>query len=433
MNVHIPIGNLTPIENLENYMARLGQKAQAAANTLRLASSAQKETALRAMADAVRARTADIAAANDKDMAAGTAKGLTSALLDRLKLDAGRIEAIACGLDAIAALPDPVGIEDKRWTRPNGLTISKVRVPIGVLGIIYESRPNVTADAGALCVKSGNACILRGGSESAHSSGAIFNALQAGLRAADMPEDAVQMIATTDRAAVGHLLSGLGGTVNLIIPRGGKSLIARVQQDARVPVLAHLEGLCHTYVHKQADPDMALDIVLNAKMRRTGVCGATETLIIDETVAAKILPIIAKGLIDLGCELRGDEAACALISDMSAATPEDWATEYLDAIISIKIVPGIEEALAHIAHYSSGHTDAIITDDAQAAERFLADVDSAICVHNASTQYADGGEFGFGAEIGIATGRLHARGPVGAEHLTTYKYAVHGTGQTRPK
>ncbi len=427
MSAHIAI------ENLENYMAGLGEKAVQAANILRLASPAQKEAALRAMAQAVRASAGEIIAANDKDMAAGTAKGLTGAMMDRLKLDSGRIEAIASGLEAIAALPDPVGLEEKRWTRPNGLTIAKVRVPIGVLGIIYESRPNVTADAGALCLKSGNACILRGGSESAHSSGAIYTALQAGLRAADLPEHAIQMIGTTDRAAVGHLLSGLSGCVSLIIPRGGKSLIARVQQDARVPVLAHLEGLCHTYVHKDANPDMAREIVVNAKMRRTGVCGATETLIMDEAIAASCLPAIAKELTELGCELRGDEAACALISNMNAATEDDWATEYLDAIISVKIVSGMDDALAHIARYSSAHTDAIITDNDAAAARFLADIDSAICVHNASTQYADGGEFGFGAEIGIATGRLHARGPVGAEQLTTYKYAVHGTGQTRPK
>ena len=424
--------DLSPINDLQTYMDGLGAKAKAGASALRLASEDQKNRALLAMAGHIRANADEILAANKKDMDAGKDKGLSAAMLDRLLLDAGRIEGIASGLEAIAALPEPVGIEDKRWTRPNGLTIAKVRVPIGVIGIIYESRPNVTADAGALCVKSGNAAILRGGSESAHSSGAIHACLTAGLEDADLPASAIQMIATTDRTAVGMLLSGLNDSVSLIIPRGGKNLIARVQADARVPVLAHLEGLCHTYVHAKADPQMAIDIVANAKMRRTGVCGATETLLIDKAIAPSLLPLITDALTDLGCELRGDLRARELAIGINSATDEDYATEYLDAILSVKVTDDIDDALAHIARYSSGHTDAIVTGDDAAAKRFLAEVDSAICVHNASTQYADGGEFGFGAEIGIATGRIHARGPVGAEHLTTYKYAVIGNGQTRP-
>ncbi len=422
----------SPINDLQTYMDGLGVKAKAGARALRLASKAQKNKALLAMAAHIRAQSGEILQANAKDMEAGKAKGLSAAMLDRLLLDGGRIEGIAGGLEAIAALPEPVGVEDKRWTRPNGLTIAKVRVPIGVIGIIYESRPNVTADAGALCVKSGNAAILRGGSESAHSSGAIHACLTAGLEEAGLPASAIQMIATTDRAAVGMLLSGLNDSVSLIIPRGGKNLIARVQADARVPVLAHLEGLCHTYVHAKADPQMAIDIICNAKMRRTGVCGATETLLIDKAIAPKLLPLITDALTDLGCELRGDDRARELAIGINPVTDDDYATEYLDAILSVKVTDDIDDALGHISRYSSGHTDAIVTADDAAAARFLAEVDSAICVHNASTQYADGGEFGFGAEIGIATGRIHARGPVGAEHLTTYKYAVMGNGQTRP-
>lgn len=427
------MNDMTPIKDLKGYMDDLGARARAASDILRLATPAQKVTALTAMAKHVRASADVIISANEKDMAAGKAKGLTGAMMDRLKLDAGRIEGVAKGLEAIAALPDPVGMEDARWTPDNGLNIAKVRVPIGVLGIIYESRPNVTADAGALCVKSGNACILRGGSESAHSSGAIHKALAAGLKDAGLPEDAIQMIATTDRAAVGLLLAGLNDTVSLIIPRGGKSLIERVQTDARVPVLAHLEGLCHTYVHNAASAAMATDVVLNAKMRRTGICGATETLIMDSDIAASLLPEITSKLIALGCEVRGDKRAQAIADAINPASEDDWSTEYLDAILSVKIVDGLDAALAHIGRYSSNHTDAIITDDEAIAAKFLASVDSAIVVHNASTQYADGGEFGFGAEIGIATGRLHARGPVGAEHLTTYKYTVQGHGQTRPR
>ena len=329
-------------------------------------------------------------------------------------------------------MDDPVGAVDKTWTQPNGLKFAKVRVPIGVIGMIYESRPNVTADAGALCLKSGNACILRGGSESARSNRAIHTALMAGLEEAGLPQTAIQLIQTTDRAAVGLLLQGLGECVDLIIPRGGKSLIARVQKDARVPVLAHLEGLCHSYVDGRADIAKALEVVENAKLRRTGVCGSTETLLVDVAIAADFLPQIHVRLTARDCELRGDARACAITPDITPATDEDFRTEHLAAILNVAIVGGVEGALAHIAEYSSGHTDAIITEDAQAAQRFLNDVDSAIVVHNASTQYADGGEFGFGAEIGIATGRLHARGPVGAEHLTTYKYQIRGDGQTRP-
>jgi len=426
------MNDLSPINDLSSYMDSLGKKAKTAAAALRLASAETKSDALKAMAKHIRGSVDEILSANSKDMSAGTDKGLSSAMLDRLLLDANRVEGIAKGLESIAVMPDPVGTEDKRWTPDNGINIAKVRVPIGVIGIIYESRPNVTADAGALCLKSGNAAILRGGSESAHSSAAIHAALRAGLKDAGLPEEAIQMIATTDRAAVGLLLAGLNDCVSLIIPRGGKNLIARVQADARVPVLAHLEGLCHTYVHNDANMDMATEIVLNAKMRRTGICGATETLIVDAKIAKTFLPIITEKLTALGCELRGDSRAQALVPSINSASDDDYATEYLDAILSVKISDGIDDALSHIARYSSNHTDAIITANEDAAERFLAQVDSAICVHNASTQFADGGEFGFGAEIGIATGRIHARGPVGAEHLTTYKYALRGTGQTRP-
>ena len=430
------MNEMTPInsadKNLIGYMDDLGTRAKRSSQTLRLASSQDKSAALMAIARHIRQSAESIKAANQQDCAAAKTKGLSGAMLDRLYLDEGRIESIAQSMEDIAALPDPVGVEDKRWPRPNGLTIAKLRVPIGVIGIIFESRPNVTADAGALCLKSGNSCILRAGSESALSSRAIHGCIQAGLTEAGLDPDCVQLIATTDRAAVGHLLSGLNGCVDMIIPRGGKSLIARVQADARVPVLAHLEGLCHSYVHSAAEPDMAYDIVLNAKMRRTGVCGATETLIMDDAIAKTQLARITQGLTELGCTLRGDQRAITLCSAIEPASEDDWSTEYLDSIISVKIVDNIDGALTHIERYSSGHTDAIITQDQSAADRFIASVDSAIVMHNASTQFADGGEFGFGAEIGIATGRLHARGPVGAEHLTTYKYAVLGSGQTRP-
>lgn len=422
----------TPDTDLNAYMSALGDSAKKAAKALRLASAEIKAQALQAMAENIRESEAAILAANAKDMQNGQAKGLSDAMLDRLELTPERIEAIAAGLEAIAALPDPVGAIDESWEQPSGLKISKVRAPIGVIGMIYESRPNVTADAGALCLKSGNACILRGGSESAESNRAIHAALCAGLETLGLPQTAIQLIATTDRAAVGELLGGLNGSVDMIIPRGGKSLIARVQQDARVPVLSHLEGLNHSYVHSSADIDKARALVMNAKMRRTGICGATETLLIDKEIAYTALPVLAHPLIEAGCELRGDATACALIPDMQAATDMDYATEHHSAILNVKIVEDIDAALAHIDHYGSDHTDCIITEDAEAAARFLNDVDSAIVMHNTSTQFADGGEFGFGAEIGIATGRLHARGPVGAQHLTTYKYTVESDGQVRP-
>jgi len=418
---------------LETDMKILGTQAREATNALRLASRAQKSDALRAMSKHIRAQAASILAANAEDCAAAEAKGLSAAMIDRLKLDTSRVEGIAKSLEDIAAMDDPVGAVDKTWTQPNGIEFAKVRVPIGVIGMIYESRPNVTADAGALCLKSGNACILRGGSESARSNRAIHAALMAGLEESGLPKTAIQLIQTTDRAAVGLLLQGLSGCVDLIIPRGGKSLIARVQSDARVPVLAHLEGLCHSYVDGGADVAKALDIVENAKLRRTGVCGSTETLLIDAAIANAFLPQIHARLSARDCEFRGDMRACAITPDISAATDADFRTEHLAAILNVAVVDGIEGALSHISEYSSGHTDAIITEDADAALRFLNDVDSAIVIHNASTQFADGGEFGFGAEIGIATGRLHARGPVGAEHLTTYKYQLRGNGQIRPK
>ncbi len=417
--------------DLQKYMGELGTQAKAASATLRLASEAQRNMALNAMAEEIRAYEADILSANTADMSAAESKGLSAAMLDRLKLDADRVAGIAKGLDDIAALSDPVGAVEKSWTQPNGLIFHKVRVPIGVIGMIYESRPNVTADAGGLCVKSGNACVLRGGSESARSNAAIHAALQAGLTQARLPETSINLVNTTDRAAVGEMLRGLNETIDIIIPRGGKGLVARVQEDARVPVLAHLEGLNHSYVHTDANMKMALQLIENAKLRRTGVCGSTETLLVDYLIADSFLPLL-KGQIGEHCELRGDSRAQKVLPGITPATDADFATEHLAAILNIAVVDGLNDALAHIAKYGSGHTDAIITEDAGAAQTFLDSVDSAIVLHNASTQYADGGEFGFGAEIGIATGRLHARGPVGAEHLTTYKYQVRGTGQARP-
>ena len=419
------------IDNLDSYMKLLSTNARKAADTLRLASGEARTNAILAMAVEVRSAVPEILSANTKDMIAGKDKGLTPAMLDRLKLTNERVENIAQGLEAVAALPDPIGAEDERWTRPNGLTIAKIRTPLGVIGMIYESRPNVTADAASLCIKSANTCILRGGSEALHSNVAIHSAIIKGLKSAGLPETCVQYVGTTDRDAVGSMLAGLDGNIDLIIPRGGKSLVGRVQKDARVPVLAHLEGRNHTYIHVDADPDMARDIIVNAKMRRTGICGATETLLLDKA-ALDMLPMLANALMKAGCELRGDAAACAKVNDISPASPQDFMTEHLDAILNIKVVDGLEAALAHIDQYGSNHTDAIITENADVAKTFLTKVDSAIVMHNASTQYADGGEFGFGAEIGIATGRLHARGPVGAQHLTSYKYQVLGTGQTRP-
>jgi len=410
----------------------MGKAARRAARQLALASSETKNKALGHMAQAIRADAALIARENAADLEAARTKDLKSSFVDRLTLTPERIEAMARGLDEIAALPDPVGHVTESWTRPNGLRIARVRVPIGVIGIIYESRPNVTADAGALAMKSGNAAILRGGSDSYRSSAAIVTALQRGLAEAGLPKEAIQMVPTMDRDAVGLLLSGLDGTVDLIVPRGGKSLVARVQQEARVPVFSHLEGICHVYVDKAAELDMAKQIVRNAKMRRTGICGAAETILVDRAVAATHLKPLIATLADAGCEVRGCAETQAADPRVTKASEEDWSTEYLDAIVSMKVVAGLDAAMDHIARYGSQHTDAIITADEAAARRFLTEVDSAITLHNASTQFADGGEFGFGAEIGIATGRLHARGPVGLEQLTTFKYQVSGTGQIRP-
>ena len=420
------------VTQLETQMLAMGRAARDAAAALREASPEQKNKALLAAANALQASQAVILAANDQDMSAAAARNLSPALMDRLKLDAKRVEAAAKGVAEVAALADPVGRELARWQRPNGLDIARVSTPIGVIGIIYESRPNVTADAGALCLKSGNVAILRGGSESLHSSRAIHAALVEGLRAADLPAGAIQLVPTTDRAAVGYMLAGLNGAIDMIVPRGGKSLVARVQTEARVPVLAHLEGICHTYVHEKADLSMARTIVLNAKMRRTGVCGATETLLIDRSILGTHLKPILDDLVAAGCEIRGDDEVRALFPSAKPATDEDWRTEYLDSIIAVRAVRGVEEAIVHIATYGSQHTESIVTEDRAAAERFLSALDSAIVMHNASTQFADGGEFGMGAEIGIGTGKLHARGPVGVEQLTTFKYVVRGTGQTRP-
>lgn len=411
-------------------VAEMGLAARRAAPLLANAPTAAKNQALTAAAQALRARTADILAANARDMTAARAKGLSGAMLDRLLLDGKRIEAMAQGLEAIAALDDPVGEVLARWTRPNGLVIERVSVPLGTIGVIYESRPNVTADAGALCLKAGNAVILRGGSESLHSSAAIHQCLVMGLRAAGLPEAAIQLVPTADRGAVGAMLTR-PDLIDIIVPRGGKSLIARVQAESRVPVIAHLEGLCHVYVDRAADPAKARAIVMNAKMRRTGICGAMETLLVDRA-AASLLPVMLDDLAKAGCELRGGADVQAMDQRVKPAAEADWSTEYLDAILSVRLVDGLDGALAHIARYGSHHTDSIVTEDAETAARFLAEVDSAIVMHNASTQFADGGEFGMGAEIGISTGRLHARGPVGLEQLTTYKYVVRGDGQVRP-
>jgi glutamate-5-semialdehyde dehydrogenase len=413
-------------------MEAMGKAARAAATALAATPGEQRNAALEAAAATLRARSADIIEANARDMAGGAERGLSGAMLDRLMLDEERVEAMAQGIETIIALRDPVGRVLDEWERPNGLRIQRVAVPLGVIGIIYESRPNVTADAAALCIKSGNAVILRGGSESFHSSHAIYECLRAGLEAAGVPGEAVQMVATTDRAAVGFLLSSMAQWVDVVVPRGGKNLIKRVQDEARVPVIGHLEGICHVYVHEDADPEIARDIVVNAKMRRTGICGAAETLLIDEAAAERMLPSICAALTDAGCEIRGDERVREICPDAIAATEEDWPKEYLDAVIAARVVDGIDAAVEHIRRYGSGHTESIITRNDEAAEQFFRDVDSSIVLQNASTQFADGGEFGFGAEIGIATGRIHARGPVGADQLTSYKYVVRGSGQVRP-
>jgi glutamate-5-semialdehyde dehydrogenase len=418
--------------DIATVMGAIGRSARAAARVLALADTARKDAALAALAAALRARRTEILAANAEDLAEARSSGATAAFLDRLRLDDRGVDAMADGLDVIRGLADPVGTVMEAWTRPNGMRIERVRVPLGVVGVIYESRPNVTADAGALCLKAGNAVILRGGSESFRSTRAIHAAMAEGLRSAGLPEDAIQLVPTRDRAAVGLMLQGLDGAIDVMVPRGGKGLVARVQAEARIPVFAHLEGICHVYVDKAARLDMAKSIVLNAKMRRTGVCGAAETLLVDRAAAPTHLKPLVAMLIEAGCEVRGDAAVQAADARVKSASEQDWGTEYLDAIIAAKVVDGVGAAIDHVTRYGSQHTDAIVTEDAAVAERFLREVDSAIVLHNASTQFADGHEFGFGAEIGIATGKLHARGPVGVEQLCTFKYRIRGSGQIRP-
>lgn len=418
--------------DIATLMNELGARARAAARPLAVATTERKNAALLAIADALEANTPDILEANARDMEAGRAAGLSTALLDRLMLDEKRVAAMAAGIREIARLEDPVGQVIAAWERPNGLFIERVRTPLGVVGVIYESRPNVTADAGALCLKAGNAVILRGGSDSAHSSAAIHACLVEGLVKAGLPEDAIQRVPVTDRAAVGELLKGLDGNLDVIVPRGGRSLVERVQKEARVPVFSHLEGICHLYIDKSARLDMAVSLTVNAKMRRTGICGAAETLLVDRAAADTHLVPVLDALAAAGCEIRGDEGVRVRFPSARPATEEDWRTEYLDAIISVKLVDGVGEAIEHIETWSSHHTEAIVAEDASAVERFFNEIDSAILLHNASTQFADGGEFGMGAEIGIATGKMHARGPVGVEQLTSFKYRVRGTGQARP-
>jgi glutamate-5-semialdehyde dehydrogenase len=418
------------VNSVADLMQSIGRAARVAAKQLAFAPSEQKNRALLSAAAALRESRADIVAANDADVRESAA-GLSAALLDRLRLDDSRIEAMARGLAEIAAVRDPIGVRLAEWSRPNGMQIQRVCVPLGVIGIIYESRPNVTADAGALCLKSGNAVILRGGSESLRSSAAIHRCLQQGLLAAGLPPTGIQLVPTADRAAVGHMLSDMADSIDVIVPRGGKSLISRVQKEARVPVIGHLEGVCHVYVHRDADLSMSRRIVLNAKMRRTGVCGSAETLLVDRACAATHLVPLVQSLLAAGCEVRGDEMSAGTDVRVKPADEQDWYKEYLDAIIAVRVVDDLDAAIAHIGQYGSQHTDCIITDDAAAAERFLARVDSAIVLHNASTQFADGAEFGMGAEIGISTDKFHARGPVGVEQLTSYKYLVRGAGQIR--
>jgi glutamate-5-semialdehyde dehydrogenase len=427
-----PLKAIDGSADLTALMTELAAQARAAARVLALASPDQKNQALEAMERVIRANTASILAANAEDVAEARAGGATSAFIDRLTLTQTRIAAMADGIATVREIPDPVGIVTESWQRPNGMVIERVRVPLGVIAVIFESRPNVAADAGVLCLKSGNAVILRGGSDSFRSCRAIHDCLVQGLREADLPEASITLVPTRDRSAVGLLLTGLNGGVDVIVPRGGKSLVARVEAEARVPVFAHLEGVNHVYVDHAADLEMAKSIVLNAKMRRPGVCGAAETLLVDRKGASTALKPLVEMLLDAGCEVRGDDAVQRTDPRVKPATDEDWDTEYEDAIIAAKVVDGIDEAIAHIHNHGSHHTDAIVTEDEATARKFLDEVDSAIVLHNASTQFADGGEFGFGAEIGIATGKFHARGPVGAEQLTSFKYRVHGTGQTRP-
>jgi glutamate-5-semialdehyde dehydrogenase len=430
--MNAPLKAVPGTGGLQAAMGAIGREARAAARVLALAGTAQKNRALAAMAKSIRASRAAILTANGEDVAEAKAAGAAVAFLGRLTLNPASIEAMAVGIETIRRLKDPIGGVLAAWRRPNGMRIERVRVPLGVVGVIYESRPNVTADAGALCLKAGNAVILRGGSESFRSSRAIYAAMVAGLVEAELPAAAISLVPTRDREAVGMMLAGLDGSIDVLVPRGGKSLVARVQSEARVPVFAHLEGVCHVYVDRKAKLPMAKAIVLNAKMRRTGVCGAAETLLVDRAAAAKLLKPLIAMLIDAGCEIRGDAAVQAADARVKPASELDWSTEYLDAIITAGVVDGVDAAIAHVDRYGSHHTDAIVTEDRQAAEKFLREVDSAIVLHNASTQFADGGEFGFGAEIGIATGRLHARGPVGVEQLTSFKYRIRGSGQTRP-
>jgi len=427
-----PLKAIDTPSDLAALMTQLAREARAAARVLGLAPSAQKDRALAAMEAAIRAGTTEILTANAEDVAEARASGATSAFVDRLALTEARVAAMADGIATVREIKDPVGTVTERWQRPNGMVIERVRVPLGVIAVIFESRPNVAADAGALCLKSGNAVILRGGSDSYRSCRAIHQCLVQGLREAGLPEAAITLVPTRDRAAVGLLLSGLNGSIDLIVPRGGKSLVARVEAEARVPVFAHLDGINHVYVDRAAKLDMAKSIVLNAKMRRPGVCGAAETLLIDRAAASSHLKPLVETLLEAGCEVRGDAAVQAVDPRVKPAVDADWDTEYEDAIIAARLVDGVDDAIAHIARHSSHHTDSIVTEDTAAAEKFLNEVDSAIVLHNASTQFADGGEFGFGAEIGIATGKFHARGPVGAEQLTSFKYRVHGSGQTRP-
>ena len=427
MNIHAP-----QTENIRAAMRAIGAEAKAAARTLANAEPRAKTLALETAAKALRAHAADILAANARDVAEAKAKGQNAAFIDRLTLDAKRIEAMARGVEDVAALPDPVGRILASFTRPNGLAIERVATPLGVIGVIYESRPNVGADAAALCLKSGNACVLRGGSDSFHSAAAIHACMVEGLRAAGLPEAAISRAPFAAREAVGEMLEGLGGTLDVIVPRGGRSLVERVQREARVPVFAHLEGVVHVFVEKSADIEKAKRILVNSKMRRLGVCGAAEKLLVDSAAADWLLQPLVEALAAAGCAIRGDAATLRAFPAATSASESDWSTEYLDAIITVRVVDGLDAAIAHIDRYGSHHTDCIVTEDAAAADKFLKEVDSAIVLHNASTQFADGGEFGFGAEIGIATGRMHARGPVGVEQLCTFKYRVHGDGQVRP-
>jgi glutamate-5-semialdehyde dehydrogenase len=419
------------VSSIPELMQAMGHRARSAAEVLATATTQQKNAALRGGARRLRESSELILAANAADMHDAQVRQLSAALLDRLRLDAGRVDAMAQGLEAIAELADPIGKQLAQWSRPNGMRIERVSVPLGVIGIIYESRPNVTADAGALCLKSGNAVILRGGSESGRSSAAIHAVLQQALAEGDLPESCIQMVPTSDRAAVGYMLAEMADCIDVIVPRGGKHLIERVQQEARVPVIGHLEGVCHVFVERAADLSMAKRIVVNAKMRRTGVCGSAETLLVDEACVATHLGPLVHALLEAGCEVRGDAVTCAIDARVKTAVEQDWYAEYLDAIIAVRVVPGLDAAMAHIAQYGSQHTECIVTADSKAADKFLARVDSAIVLHNASTQFADGGEFGMGAEIGISTDKFHARGPVGVEQLTSYKYLVHGSGQIR--